>query len=249
MFVCWKFILYNKKILGHVLCFQAKDLIDIFMTSFWISSLFLLVTISCVHPSLWIYIIMIVFYLESFTHERSYISNWYPLFFHVHRCFSFFSFWWLREKICFECVSYFPTSWCTLWPWRLFFLMLVLMRVLPFQLVSLLLTRFLLPIFTMGCHKRWFLFCLLVSLWTHFLVCVCGNDMSCTLYLISSRLCWWVMLILILVFSSALPWLTHITLVEPILKLLLLHVAQPFVLCNWYAYCLIYLLALVVCFY
>ena len=57
------------------------------------------------------------------------------------------------------------------------------------------------------------------------------------------------MLILILVFSSALPWLTRITLVEPILKLLLLHVAQPFVLCNWYAYCLIYLLALVVCFY
>ena len=75
MFVCWKFILYNKKILGHVLCFQAKDLIDIFMTSFWISSLFLLVTISCVHPSLWIYIIMIVFYLESFTHKTSYISN------------------------------------------------------------------------------------------------------------------------------------------------------------------------------
>ena len=27
-----------------------------------------------------------------------------------------------------------------------------------FQLVSLLLTRSLLPIFTMGCHKRWFLF-------------------------------------------------------------------------------------------
>ena len=94
----------------------------------------------------------------SFTHERSYISNWYPLFFHAHRCISFFSFWWLRERICFECVSYFPTSWCTLWPWRLFFLMLVLMRVLPFQLVSLLLTRFLLPIFTTGCHKRWFLF-------------------------------------------------------------------------------------------
>ena len=111
-----------------------------------------------------------------------------------------------------------------------------------------LLTRFLFPIFTMGCHKRWFLFCLLVSLWTHFLVCVCGNDMSCTLYLISSRLCWWVTLILILVFSSALPWLIHITLFEPILKLLLLHVAQPFVLCKWYAYCLIYPLALVVCF-
>ena len=27
MFVCWKFILYNKKILGHVLCFQAKILL------------------------------------------------------------------------------------------------------------------------------------------------------------------------------------------------------------------------------
>ena len=57
MFVCWKFILYNKKILGHVLCFQAKDLIDIFMTSFFgYLVFFLLVTISCVHTSLWIYI-------------------------------------------------------------------------------------------------------------------------------------------------------------------------------------------------
>ena len=102
---------------------------------FWISS----VLPSCNHfvcTSFFvdIYIIMIVFYLESFTHERSYISNWYPLFFHVHHCISFFSFWWLRERICFECVSYFPTSWCTLWPWRLFFLMLVLMRVLPFSI-------------------------------------------------------------------------------------------------------------------
>lgn len=78
---------------------------------------------------------------------------------------------------------------------------------------------------------------------------VCGKDMSCTLFLISSRLCWWVMLNHILVFSSSLPWLTHIILVGPILKLPLLHVAQPFVLCKWYAYCLIYLLALVVCFY
>ena len=36
-------------------------------------------------------------------------------------------------------------------------------------------------------------------------------------------------LILILVFSSALPWLTHLILVEPTLKLPLLYVAQPFV--------------------
>ena len=34
--------------------------------------------------------------------------------------------------------------------------------------------------------------------------------MSCTLYLIYSRLCWCLILILILVFSSALTWLTHI---------------------------------------
>ena len=37
--------------------------------------------------------------------------------------------------------------------------------------------------------------------------------MSCTLYLIYSRLCWCLILILILVFSSALTWLTHIILV------------------------------------
>ena len=58
---------------------------------------------------------------------------------------------------------------------------------------------------------------------------VCGKYMSCTLYLIYSRLCWCLMLILILVFSSALAWLTHIILVEPISKLPLLYVAQLFV--------------------
>ena len=166
---------------------------------FWISS----VLPSCNHfvcTSFFvdIYIIMIVFYLESWSHERSYISNWYPLFFHVHRCISFFGFGgnvkgfvlsayliFLHLGALFGREDYFSS--CLSW-WGF----------CHFQLVSLLLTRFLLPIFTMGCHKRWFLFCLLVSLWTHFLVCVCGNDMSCTLYLISSRLCWWAMLILIL---------------------------------------------------
>ena len=34
--------------------------------------------------------------------------------------------------------------------------------------------------------------------------------MSCTVYLFYPRLCWCFMLILILVFSRALPWLTHI---------------------------------------
>ena len=129
-----------------------KDLIGIFMTSFWISCLFLLVIISCVHPSLWIYIIMIVFYIESYTQERSYNSNWYPLFFHVHHWIFFFSLWWFRERICLECRSYILASWCTLW-WWIFFLMLILTRVLTFWLVSFILTRLLFPFFTMGCHK------------------------------------------------------------------------------------------------
>ena len=80
---------------------------------------------------------------------------------------------------------------------------------------------------------------LLVSLWTHlldvcvtFLLRVCGKDMSCTLYLIYSRLCWCLIHILILVFSSALTWLTHIILVVPILRLPHLHVAQSYVCCK-----------------
>ena len=75
-------------------------------------------------------------------------------------------------------------------------------------------------------------FAYLVCLWTH-LLGVCGEDMSCTMYLIYPRLCWCLMLILTLVFSSALPWLTHIILVEPILKLPLLLVAQPCVCCKY----------------
>ena len=64
--------------------------------------------------------------------------------------------------------------------------------------------------------------------------------MSCILYLIHSRLCWCLTLILILVFSSALPWLTHNFLVEPILKLPLLRVAQPCACCKCYTLFLIY---------
>ena len=85
-----------------------------------------------------------------------------------------------------------------------------------------------------GLSQALLLMCFLVSLWTHLLV-VCGKDVSCTLYLFYSRLCWCLMLILILVFSSALPWLTHIVLVEPIPKLPLFHFAQPCVCCKCYA--------------
>ena len=45
--------------------------------------------------------------------------------------------------------------------------------------------------------------------------------MSCTLYLIYSRLCWCLILILILVLSSALTWLTHIILVVLLLGCLI----------------------------
>ena len=74
-------------------------------------------------------------------------------------------------------------------------------------------------------------FAFLVCLWT-LLLGVCGEDMPCTLYLHYPRLCWCLMLIRTLVFSSALPWLTHIILVEPSLKLPLLYVAQSFVCCK-----------------
>ena len=66
------------------------------------------VTISCVHPSLWMYIIMIVIYLESYTREPSYISSWYPYFFHVHHFILFLYLWWLRGSIC--CMSACLTS-------------------------------------------------------------------------------------------------------------------------------------------
>ena len=103
-------------------------------------------------------------------------------------------------------------------------------------------------IFTTGCHKHRFFICLLVSLWTHLSV-VCGNDRPCTVCLILSRLCWCLMLIHILVLSSAFPWLTHILFVEPIRKLPLLHVAQPCACCKCKALFPICSLALVVSFY
>ena len=39
--------------------------------------IFTLLTILCVHISLWMYVIMSVVHLEIYTHKRSYISTWY----------------------------------------------------------------------------------------------------------------------------------------------------------------------------
>jgi hypothetical protein len=55
------------------------------------------------------------------------------------------------------------------------------------------------------------------------------------------------MLILILVLSKALPCLTHIILVEPILMLSLFHVAQPYDYCKCYSLFLIYALLHMFC--
>ena len=54
---------------------SSKDLIGISYDSRLDILFFPFVTISCVHDSLWIYITMIVIYLESYTRERSYISS------------------------------------------------------------------------------------------------------------------------------------------------------------------------------
>ena len=115
---------------------------------------------------------------------------------------------------------------------KIIFLLLIFTRLLPSFLVALVLMSLSSSIFTAGCHKHRFSICLLVSLWTHLLV-VCGNDRPCTVCLILWWLYWCLMLFCTLVFSSALPWVTHIFLVEPTLKLPLLLVAQPCVCCKY----------------
>ena len=208
---------------------SSKYLIGICMTSLWISCSSCCNYFGCTSFFVDIYHHDFV-YIEPYTLERNYISSWYP-FFHVHLVFRMLFLWWLRESFCLECVSSIVASWCTLVCGEDYFPHAYLYEAFAILLVSLVLMRLSSSIFTTGCHKHRFFLCLLVSLWTHLLV-VCGNDRPCTVCLILSRLCWCLMLILILVFSSALPWLTHIILVEPTLKLPLLYVAQPFVCCK-----------------
>ena len=142
------------------------------MISLWISYHFLFATISCVHPSLWIDVIMIFIYLESYTLERSCISIWYPLLSRppfrscfislvapwrcvswvriLYRCILMHSF--VVKIIFFSCLSWrgfchfywYPSSW----------------KSYPFY------------IFTTGCHKHRLFIWLVVSLWTHLLLCV-----------------------------------------------------------------------------
>ena len=57
---------------------SSKYLIGVFMTSFGCHVL-LLCNYLCVHISLWMYVIMIVVYLETYTHTRSYIFIWYSI--------------------------------------------------------------------------------------------------------------------------------------------------------------------------
>ena len=54
----------------------SKDLIGIY--DFLLDIMvFTVVSTLCVHVSLWTYIFMIDVYLETYTHESSYIFNWY----------------------------------------------------------------------------------------------------------------------------------------------------------------------------
>ena len=58
------------------MCSTSKQISYWYMYDFLVDILFLrVVTILGVHPSLWMYIIMIVIYLESYTREPSYIPS------------------------------------------------------------------------------------------------------------------------------------------------------------------------------
>ena len=57
----------------------SKDLIGVFMTSSWISYSLPLYLFLCVPVSLWTYIFMIDVYLETYTHENSYIFIGIPI--------------------------------------------------------------------------------------------------------------------------------------------------------------------------
>ena len=86
----------------------SKNLNGIFMTSFWIScsTIFTLVSILCVHVSLWTYIFVIGVYLETYTHENSYILNWFSNSL-VTTFYSFLTLWWFLKGtsfVCFLCV-------------------------------------------------------------------------------------------------------------------------------------------------
>ena len=207
----------------------SKYLIGICMTSLWISCSSCCNYFGCTSFFVDIYHHDFI-YLEPYTFERNYISRWYP-FFHVHLVFLMIFIWWLRESFCLECVSSIVASWCTLVCGEDYFPHAYLYEAFAILIGIPCLDGVFIFYLHQGCHKHRFSICLLVSLWTHSLV-VCGNDRPCTVCLILWRLYWCLMLFCTLVFSSALPWLTHIFLVEPTLKLPLLLVAQPCVCCK-----------------
>ena len=56
---------------------SSKSPLGMFHDFFWISCSILFVSILCVHVSLWINIFVMLSTLETYTHERWYISSWY----------------------------------------------------------------------------------------------------------------------------------------------------------------------------
>jgi len=205
----------------------SKYLIGICMTSFWISCSSCCNYFGCTSFFVDIYHHDFV-YLEPYTLERNYISRWY-LFFHVHLVLLLLFLWWLRESFCLECVSYLVASWCTLVWWRLFSSCLSWRGLIGIPCLDDAYAFYL----HLGLSQVLVIhFAYLVFLWTHLLSCVWEwKALHSVSHSFKTMLM--LMLIRILVFSCALPWLTHIILVEPILKLPLLLVAQPCV-CSKY---------------
>ena len=119
------------------------------------------VTISCVHPSLWIDIIMIFIYLESYTLERSYIFNGYPNSFTSTFSFSVYflggsvkGFVLSADLISLHLFALFCGEDC--FPLACLdeaFAMSIGINNWYQQLVSLLLMKLSFSLFTMGCHK------------------------------------------------------------------------------------------------
>ena len=150
---------------------SSKYLIGIFMTSLGISYSFLFATILCVHPSLWIDIIMIFIYLESYTLLRSCISIWYPLLSRPPFLFLFY-FFGGSVKVCVSSADLISFHLDALFCGEDHSLLLVLMRLCHFYWYPSSWQSYPFYIFTTGCHKHRLFIWLLVSMWTHLLFCV-----------------------------------------------------------------------------
>jgi hypothetical protein len=106
-----------------------------------------------------------IIYLESYTHERSYISSWYPYSFMSTIPFSFYIFGGSVEV---------SVVWVRVLP----LCILVHSCLVKTIVLVLVLTSLLFPIFIMGCHKLWFLNLHISKLVNPFAWCVCVSCLT-----------------------------------------------------------------------